>query len=245
MIRPFKLKEQITHSHNPYIHKCCACIHLRIGSVISCLIWMGLSLYFAVLSFQGKSRNGAALYIFGTINLILAGIALGSLFPIYLKSVTGLRSASQILWVAIIVYVVDLIINVIVFSVNKTQYIHWCVSSNFVRLDSIFTELQLPIQQTSTNNTTATSPSYNMSKMDFYNCSRTWEDELKFLILTHVVMGCLYAYWALSIFSYYIKIRYEMRTEMLREMTRMQPMMGAMIPPPQGGPIIPNADIML
>lgn len=32
-------REQLTHSLNPYIHKCCGCIHLRTGATLSCLMW--------------------------------------------------------------------------------------------------------------------------------------------------------------------------------------------------------------
>lgn len=69
-------RNQIVHSRNPYIHKYCGCIHLRMGATISCIVWMvlyfffvffhklifyiffkGLSLYFAIVSFQAKSRE--------------------------------------------------------------------------------------------------------------------------------------------------------------------------------------------
>lgn len=70
-------RNQIVHSRNPYIHKYCGCIHLRMGAAISCIVWMvlyffsvifhklifyiffskGLSLYFAIVSFQAKSRE--------------------------------------------------------------------------------------------------------------------------------------------------------------------------------------------
>lgn len=35
----FVPKQHLTHSTNPYIHKCCGCIHLRMGSALTCLIW--------------------------------------------------------------------------------------------------------------------------------------------------------------------------------------------------------------
>lgn len=130
-------REHIIHSTNPYVRKCCGCIHLRIGSSISCLIWAGLSLYFAILSFQARSPfysytdTPTALYIFGAINLILFGICLGTLLSLYLRSENGIKTSSFMINVILFVFLVDLISNTILFIVKKDVYVQWCSNDSY------------------------------------------------------------------------------------------------------------------
>ncbi|KAI9263092.1 hypothetical protein BY458DRAFT_458649 [Sporodiniella umbellata] len=179
-------REHIVHSSNPYVRKCCGCIHLRIGSSLSCLIWAGLSLYFAILAFQTKSPfysyidTPAALYIFGTISLILFGVSLGTLLSLYLRSDNGIRTASFMIYIVLFIFLVDLLINMILFIVKKSAYIQWCI--------------QLAAD-------------LSIISGDFYHCDRMWQDELKFTILCTLLIMAFYSYWAFCLLSYTIKLR--------------------------------------
>ncbi|KAI9486525.1 MAG: hypothetical protein EXX96DRAFT_549379 [Benjaminiella poitrasii] len=227
MIRPFVIHDQIIHSRNPYIHKCCGCIHLRIGAVLSCLIWMGVSLYFAILSFQAKSPfysqmsdNNTGIYIFGLINLIFFGVCLGTLIPIYLRSANGMRTATITILILVFILLLDTFINAVLFIVQKGNYVEWCINSNSGNLDFILKGGrgggdQLIIAE----------------EKDFYNCNKTWENELKFTILSTLVMVIAYSYWAISIYSFTRKLHLELKTLIYRQMSHIPaPIMGNIMP---------------
>ncbi|KAK4510265.1 translation machinery-associated protein 20 [Mucor velutinosus] len=213
------------------------------GATISCIIWMGLSLYFAIISFQAKSPfysyiNTTAIYIFGTINLVFFGISLGTLLPIYFKSYHGIKRATLFIFVALAFLLLDMLINTILFIVDRDNYVSWCIRSASLNLNSILQQ----VQSNGTQEPTTTGFSTEMG--DFYNCSRTWEDELKFSIMMTIVMIMVYSYWAISLHSYSHKLRIDLRVMMTQNMNTRLPMMGNMMPA-QGGPIVTGADIML
>ncbi|KAI8354098.1 hypothetical protein EDC96DRAFT_516827 [Choanephora cucurbitarum] len=237
MIRTYVPKEQIIHSRNPYIHKFCGCIHLRIGAALACLIWMGLSLYFSILSFQAKSPffsyidSPTVLYIFGTINLIFFGISFGTLIPIYLKSTNGIRTSAIIIQFSVAIVLIDTFINTILFIVRRDQYLQWCIGSATDRLDSILSNDR-----------------FSANPNDVYNCQRTWESELKFTLLSTILMIVFYAYWAISIASYSVKLRIKLKLMMYNQGIAnpglMLPMM-TNIMPTQTGPIVTGTEIVL
>ncbi|CAO3645436.1 unnamed protein product [Mucor hiemalis] len=141
----------------------------------------GLSLYFAILSFQAKSpfysyMESTALYIFGTINLILFGVSLGTLLPLFMKSMYGIRTSSAIINTVIFILLVDMIVNTIVFIVRRGDYVHWCINSTSANLDNSLDQRQIAQQQ------------FNPTMADFYNCNRTWENEVKFSVLSTLVI---------------------------------------------------------
>ncbi|EPB86234.1 hypothetical protein HMPREF1544_06962 [Mucor circinelloides 1006PhL] len=212
------------------------------GATISCIIWMGLSLYFAIISFQAKSPfysyiNTTAIYIFGTINLVFFGVCLGTLLPIYFKSYHGIKRATLFIFVALSFLLLDMFINTILFIVDRNGYLNWCIRSASGNLDSILQQNQLEMNDTKESG-------FSTEMGDFYNCSRTWEDELKFSIMMTVVMIMVYSYWAISLHSYSHKLRIDLRVMMTHNMNTRLPMMGNMMPT-QGGPIVTGADIML
>ncbi|KAI9344759.1 hypothetical protein BD770DRAFT_397445 [Pilaira anomala] len=219
-MRPrFVFREQLTHSTNPYIHKCCGCLHLRAGATFICLIWAGLSLYFSILSFQEKSPfysyiEPTALYLFGTINLILFGVSLGTLFPIYLKSAHGIRAASVIFNMVIPILLISTFANTILFIVQKSIYVRWCINSKSANLDSILFQQQ---------NITTTTENFNSNMNDFYNCNRTWEGEVKFSSLSTIVMIAVYGYFAISVYSYKVKLRMRIERSLREKMDSRMP----------------------
>ncbi|KAI7874265.1 uncharacterized protein EV154DRAFT_540469 [Mucor mucedo] len=216
----FVPKQHLTHSTNPYIHKCCGCIHLRMGSALTCLIWAGISLYFAILSFQSRSpfysfMDPTGLYIFGAINLILFGVSLGTLILIYLRSPMGMKAASFIINCVVFVLVVDMTVNTILFIVRREAYVNWCSQANAKLLHYALFLNDDPDK---------------ISEEDLYNCGRTWEDELKFSVLSTIVMIAVYLYLAISIFSYSVKLRFRIKHEIMGRM-RGDMMGGMMLPP--------------
>ncbi|KAI7901725.1 uncharacterized protein BX663DRAFT_513832 [Cokeromyces recurvatus] len=237
MIRPFIIHNQIIHSRNPYIHKCCGCIHLRIGAFFSCLIWMGLSLYFTILSFQAKSPfytqmsdNNTGVYLFGLINLIFFTICLGSLIPIYLRSANGMRIASLTIFILVFILLLDTFINTVLFIVQKDNYIQHCSDIDLNPYNLDFTILD---------------ENRFIGKEEFFNCNKTWENELKFTILSTIIMIITYSYWTITIYSFTRKLNLELKTIIYRQMSHMPSaaIMGNIIPPQR--PIVTGADIML
>lgn len=74
----------------------------------------------------------------------------------------------------VFIVLVDGFINVILFITNHDNYINWCINSTS-------TELEGGLSNATTN------AIVNLDQ-DFYNCHRTWEDELKFGLLATLMM---------------------------------------------------------
>ncbi|RCI03441.1 hypothetical protein CU098_007286 [Rhizopus stolonifer] len=163
--------------------------------------------------------NNTALYIFGAINLVFFGICFGTLIPIYIKSTNGIRTAASVVNFTVAVVLIDTLINMILFIVQRDHYVEWCISTSD-SLNLILENYQLPIV-----------------KNDFYNCNRAWQDELKFTILSTLVMILVYGYWAISLTSYSVKLRIKLKLMMV-------PMMGSIMPT-QGGPMVTGTEIVL
>lgn len=79
-------------------------------------------------------------------------------------------------------------INTILFIVDRNGYLNWCIRSASGNLDSILQQNQLEMNDTKESG-------FSTEMGDFYNCSRTWEDELKFSIMMTVVMIMVYVSW--------------------------------------------------
>ncbi|ORY97912.1 hypothetical protein BCR43DRAFT_490545 [Syncephalastrum racemosum] len=237
-------KTRVSHTGHQALRKCCGCIHLRVGSAIACIVWAALSFYFAITSFQSKSPfyshlDTAAILVFGVCNLIHAVISLGCLGALYLDRWEFIRSASHSVFVGVFLVLVDGLINAILFITRRSEYTQWCIDSTSNQLGN------------SINNTSLA------SSQDFYNCNRTWQDELKFGLMAILMMIAFYVYWALCFYSYYIK-KYciLLRMGVFDPMMPPPPMppgmmppvpppgvppgMGGMMPPPPPGPPMPG-----
>ncbi|ORX44964.1 hypothetical protein DM01DRAFT_1386759 [Hesseltinella vesiculosa] len=191
-------RRRYLHTYSPVLRKCCGCIHLRAGAMIMCFVWMGLSMYFAAISFQHKSpffsfMSDAAMLIFGTINLFFACLAGYAAFTIFHNQIYFIQQVTIWVTLGVLTVVIDTIVNVVIFIVIRSSYLDWCIGSAYESLEQ-------GVSQALGNNTT------NINFFtDFYNCDRTWEDELKFAILCAVMMTLFYGYWALCFYSYYRK----------------------------------------
>ncbi|KAI8099009.1 uncharacterized protein BX664DRAFT_320167 [Halteromyces radiatus] len=223
------------HSSSPVLRKCCGCIHLRAGAMISCLIWVGLSLYFAAVSFQHKSpffsfMSDAAILVFGTANLFFACVAGFGIFTVFHNN--WYYVSHMVMWISIGVFVilVDGIANVIIFIVIHDDYKSWCIGSASGALE---TGVETVLHNNATN--------INFST-DFYNCQRTWEDELKFSMLSIIMMIIFYSYWALCFYSYSIKKSHNaFQPATLRHAMQGGQMMDPMMNPMGTGGYYPNA----
>lgn len=83
----------------------------------------------------------------------------------------------------------------VIFGVQKDQFLNWCISKSQTR-----TVQSLTIN----NSTTHTISGYNVSDIsgfvfipiregsDLYNCTRLWEDEMKFSVVMFVILFTLY-----------------------------------------------------
>ncbi|CAO3633189.1 unnamed protein product [Cunninghamella echinulata] len=198
MLQP-EYRVRYLHSDKSALRKCCGCIHLRAGAMISCLIWVGLSLYFAAVAFQHKSPffsylNDPPIVVFGVINLGFACISAFGMFTVFYNH--WYYVSHVIVWVALgaLGVIVDGIANVIIFAATKNDYYSWCISSSSG-------SLQNGVEQALNNNAT----NINFQSTDFYNCQRTWENELKFGILSIAMITIFYLYWVICFYSYSVK----------------------------------------
>lgn len=72
-------------------------------------------------------------------------------------------------------------INTILFIVQKDTYVEWCITTASSPLNNQLLSANQGEQQ-----------QFNFAIKDFYNCNRTWEDELKFTILCAALIIVLY-----------------------------------------------------
>lgn len=90
-----------------------------------------------------------------------------------------MKAASFIINSVVFLLVVDMAANTILFIVRREGYVEWCINTTSAQLNAKF----LQDQQ---------SDEFNVNTTDFYNCKRTWEDELKFSVLSTIVMITVY-----------------------------------------------------
>lgn len=95
----------------------------------------------------------------------------------------------------------------VIFGVQKDQFLHWCISKSQTR-----TVQSLTIN----NSTTSTISGYNISDIsgfvfmpinegsDLYNCTRLWEDEMKFSVVIFFILFTLYVSIQLPSFFFMI-----------------------------------------
>lgn len=115
----------------------------------------------------------------------------------------GIRRATYFVFTVLAFLLLDMFINTILFIVNRNNYVSWCINSASVNLDSILQQNQIVIG----SDVDTQEPNFNTEMGDFYNCSRTWEDELKFSIMMTIVMVMVYVRNSLVLYkiSKYLK----------------------------------------
>ncbi|KAI9321793.1 hypothetical protein BX666DRAFT_1850740 [Dichotomocladium elegans] len=185
------------HSRNRFVQpssqmlrKCCGCVHLRAGAAFTCLFWMGFSMYLAILSFQSKSRT-IPLIIFGVVNLLLTILSFYGLIVMYINDVDFIRGFSHCTWTILFFVLVDSLVNFVYFITHHDQYLSKCIQAAAETLSG-----------PPTTNGTASIPVPDINTRDYYNCDRLFQDEVKFGLISVILMIILYTYWALCIHSY-------------------------------------------
>lgn len=115
----------------------------------------------------------------------------------------GIRRATYFVFTVLAFLLLDMFINTILFIVNRNNYVSWCINSASVNLDSILQQNQIVIG----SDVDTQESNFNTEMGDFYNCSRTWEDELKFSIMMTIVVVMVYVRNSLALYkiSKYLK----------------------------------------
>ncbi|KAI7875104.1 hypothetical protein K492DRAFT_168470 [Lichtheimia hyalospora FSU 10163] len=226
---------KFVHTKHQSLRKCCGCVHLRVGAGITCAFWAGLSLYFAVISFQNSSpfysyMEQAALVVYGVVNLVLAMIGMLGLGAVYLDVYSYVRTTSHVIMVAVAAVLVDSLINAIIFMTLRSSYNAWCIDNASNRF------------HTAVNSTAA-----DMLDQDFYNCDRAWQDELKFGLLSFMMMTTFYAsvYWAACFRSYRIKKAIRLSQIMGIPIDHHVPLPQHQMSQIQGGPLLDDPNMIM
>ncbi|ORX60480.1 hypothetical protein DM01DRAFT_1404739 [Hesseltinella vesiculosa] len=198
-IQPHERK-RVIHGLHSYTRKWCACMSLRGGSTLSCLIWMALNLYPCILAFQGRSPifshiDSTALTIQGVVCLIFTLIAAYCLFALFVNQPGMLGVAHRSMWCIVVVFLVDFFVNIVLYGVQQDQFQDWCVGKS---RSAISNEIQ------GNASTIVFTPHYGGS--DLYNCTRLWQDEVKFSVIIFLMVSFCYVYWATCLWSYEQKI---------------------------------------
>ncbi|KAG1454851.1 hypothetical protein G6F46_008245 [Rhizopus delemar] len=175
--------------------------------------------------FYSYTDAPTGLYIFGTINLVLFGVCLGTMLCLLFRSQKGVRTASFAISITVFVLIADIVANTIMFIAKKDSYVQWCINTTSASLNREFLDQQQQRQ-------------FSFNQQDFYNCNRTWEDELKFTILCTILIMALYTYWAFCLFSYAVKLRINIKTAMVNYYQQGMMPQPMMVPTMNGGDII-------
>ncbi|KAI8987480.1 hypothetical protein BDF20DRAFT_267509 [Mycotypha africana] len=188
---------------NPYSRKFCGCMSLRGGSAIACAVWIGVNTYIATLCFQGYTPifsylNKAALITFGSLSIVFALVAIYVLYGLFVDTPLRLQSAVVLLMLIVPIYLIDILVNIFIFGIQKQLYMDWCYGYSKDHVDE-------KIQGTSINGTLHTID-FMPSTLNIYNCEKLWEDEVKFSVAIFVVMSICYLYWWTCLFHYHEKL---------------------------------------
>ncbi|KAI8136706.1 hypothetical protein BJV82DRAFT_638484 [Fennellomyces sp. T-0311] len=215
-------RDQEIHATHTYTRKFCGCMSLQGGGILACLIWLGLNLYGAILSFQDRSPifsylDHNALMVQGAVCVTFLFAALFALFALIANKPAILRNAHRTMWIVVFIFIINLFIDIILFGVQRPQFNDWCIDKSRNQLDDNV-NITLVEQAQSAN---------------LYNCDKLWEDELKFAIVLFVMIAICYMYWALCLWSYAQKRLYFFQPFIPPHFGPTGPAAGAM-PPPHG-----------
>ncbi|CAO3632555.1 unnamed protein product [Mucor hiemalis] len=191
----------------------CGFMDLSYGGPFVCFLWIVINMYVCVLSFQGRSPiyshlNRIALIIQGVVCLFFVISALMSLYSFTLNMPKQLRRSHRSTWVMVIIFLIVYFANMIVFCVQTTPFLDWCLSKS--RSSTLNTLANLPNNSTvftsnnitSFNSSTVTSYQSIISGSDLYNCTRLREDEIKLSIVVFVILFTIYVHFAFCFWCY-------------------------------------------
>ncbi|KAI8144347.1 hypothetical protein BJV82DRAFT_513203 [Fennellomyces sp. T-0311] len=233
------VKNRFVHTRYQALRKCCGCIHLRVGAAFSCLVWIGLSMYFAILSFQESSpffsyMVPAPLYVFAVASLIMAITGFVGLFVLFRNRTEYIRMFSHLVWTALFIFLVDGLANACFFITQHGDFMQWCVGSSATTI--------------SHDASPAMNGTFDFHSTDYYNCDRLYQDEVKFGLISIFLMIVLYVYWGFCIYSFSHKLgASNLEAARFAEMgmpmtghpatTVIAPGPGMAAPPPVHGPV--------
>jgi hypothetical protein len=97
-----------------------------------------------------------------------------------------LRLSHMLTWCAVIAFLTDAFINIIIFGVLRGDYETWCLNKSRNYVDEQVTAIL--------GNGTQITFSFNPSQsgVDLYNCEKMWQDELKLGIVVWIVLTIVY-----------------------------------------------------
>ncbi|CAO3653894.1 unnamed protein product [Cunninghamella echinulata] len=224
--------------NSSFTKKFCGIMSLRAGCAIACLIWLAIGLYGSILAFQFQSPIfsyivSGALLAQGVACLVLTIASSAALFGLYAESLYVLNRAHKGVWFAVFFFLVDFFVTIIFYGILQQNNASSCFNESKNRVDEM-------ISFTNQQNVTYTTPSYN----DFYNCSKIWQDELKFGIAIFVIFLIFFVYWAWCLWAFTQKLRmlkdadyfssedYQYRQDYLNQLRDQPAMMPHPHPPP-------------
>lgn len=239
-----QFRNRFIHTRYQALRKCCGCIHLRVGAGISCLIWMvcryrhhtltyywnayiiyvfqGLSMYFAILSFQNKSRKYYTHIMENDIALMLTCTYCSLLF-VHDKCTTyclwrcqSIISFEWVLWHVGLVQGKEeghstlhmMMADPLLLLQNRWFYVRlfshatWTVLF-MVLVDGFANAIYFITQRdefmswcinssADTLNSAANVTGTSLRGNDYYNCDRLFQAEIKFGLFSTVLMIVLY-----------------------------------------------------
>lgn len=84
------------------------------------------------------------------------------------------------------IYLLDILANVFVFGIQKSQYMNWClINSRNTSSENLW------LVYHETPDSTEVDPN-NTSSLSVFNCQKLWEDEIKFSIAIFITMTICY-----------------------------------------------------
>lgn len=106
-----------------------------------------------------------------------------------------LRRSHRSTWFFVILFLIVYFVNMIIFGVQKTEFKEWCIEKSHVetlRSLTIHNDTMYTIAGIDGNTVSGYVFIPKNQTMDAYNCTRLWEDEMKFSVVIFVILFTLY-----------------------------------------------------
>ncbi|KAI8975972.1 hypothetical protein BDB01DRAFT_853475 [Pilobolus umbonatus] len=190
-------------------------------SLLGCIVFAPLSLYFAIISLQHQSLFFShlpipAMVVFGVLNIMHCLSSIVAFALLITNHVACLNSATQYLIVSASFVSISALVNIVLYIVNRWEYYGKCLeTSSSTFISEVYPHATVP----------------SLAVTDYYNCDKLWKDELKFAITFWVAMVAFFIYCVYGYYRYAYTHKYTV-TEYRREETSLLPVI-------QGPPAIP------